>query len=457
MSPAGPLTVTSILSGGGGGPNHNVTTTSTVVNTSLAEDGTTTNVTTTTVRSASTKPVPRTQDNEPIRLSKFSGGYIPNPQTPCKIDTLDWPAPPYPAAVPELRARSRSSSNRRAPSTITSVRGEIAEEDPAADSDADSDDAVNEQELDNEVKQTLLSSNDDSAYQQYLISNRIVSAGGASSVSSSMARAKAQRPNSKFRYRNNLFDNDYNDYLLRYKSKKEFNNLLSKTAGKRYHSGGESEENEAAIANEDEIEKEGEEEEADEFSSPAVKHLEGKIKREIEEISKIEKESSMAAAMLQELKGQERLLSRKLKLDPWKASRAPSANIELPVKTRYESPVNASPSRISAGRSYTLSGTISGHTLLSGPSSTFLSSEGGDGGRGMGSSSNTVVASPTNISLVSPGAAVSGGNRAATLPNNQNAAAASSSSSYLNKNYINSSSRVISNTTPTPKSGNLEV
>lgn len=89
-------------------------------------------------------------NEEPIRLSKFSGGYEvvifivkfykeninyltfccccvfllkPDPQTPRKIESLDWPAPPYPAAVPELRARSRSSSNRHGHSTVHSVDG----------------------------------------------------------------------------------------------------------------------------------------------------------------------------------------------------------------------------------------------------------------------------------------------------------------------------------------------
>lgn len=35
------------------------------------------------------------------------------------------------------------------------------------------------------------------------------------------------------------------------------------------------------------------------------------------------------------------LLARKLKVDPWKASRTPNAKAEPSVRTRYESPVNA--------------------------------------------------------------------------------------------------------------------
>jgi hypothetical protein len=211
-----------------------------------------------------------------------------------KIDTLDWPAPLYPAALPELRARSRSSSNRRAPSTnvVVDASDQIVN---SYDSDSSDDEQA---DLDNEVKLTLQnqSDNNEAAFQQYLISHRVISAGGANR-SSSLARVKSTRPNSKLKYQNNLFDNDYNDYLLRYKSDKEFKKLLEKTSGanKRYHSGGESEDNEIANSIENE-------ENSDELCSPAVKHLESKIKRDIQEISKIEKESSMAAALLQELK-----------------------------------------------------------------------------------------------------------------------------------------------------------
>jgi hypothetical protein len=296
--------------------------------------------TTTTVRSISTKPILLTTttdiDIEPIRLSKFSGGYEPNPEQPRKIDTLDWPAPPYPAAVPELRARSRSSSNRHAPSTIHSVRGGDTSNNAGAGSegqDPENEESSDEDELeDQEVKDTLMNNQMDDAqqYQEYL---RLRGA-TTSSVSSSLARAKASRPNSRLRYQNNLFDNDYNDYLLRYKSDKEFRKILN--SNKRSHSG--ESENEKENKN-DEVEEVNDED--DDEKSPKDKELEIKIKKDIEEISKIEKESSMAAAVLQELKAQEKMLSRKLKIDPWKASRAPSARVEPHVKTRYESPVNA--------------------------------------------------------------------------------------------------------------------
>ncbi len=67
-------------------------------------------------------PVVRDLDTEePIRLAKFPGAHQPDPDEEPRIESLDWPSPPYPAAVPELR--SRSSSNRRAPSTVNSVHG----------------------------------------------------------------------------------------------------------------------------------------------------------------------------------------------------------------------------------------------------------------------------------------------------------------------------------------------
>lgn len=68
-----------------------------------------------------------------------------------------------------------------------------------------------------------------------------------------------------------------------------------------------------------------------------------KIKRELEEISKIKNESGIGQVIYKEL--------GKLKakphvpLDPWKASRAPSAKFEPRYRTRYQSPMFASPSR----------------------------------------------------------------------------------------------------------------
>ncbi|KAL7673668.1 hypothetical protein ACOME3_008521 [Neoechinorhynchus agilis] len=40
---------------------------------------------------------------EPRKLARFSGGYEPNPCNPTRMETLAWPSPLLPAAVPELR------------------------------------------------------------------------------------------------------------------------------------------------------------------------------------------------------------------------------------------------------------------------------------------------------------------------------------------------------------------
>ena len=42
-------------------------------------------------------------DNDPLVLSRYSGGFIPDPDAPKKIESLDWPAPIALQAVPELR------------------------------------------------------------------------------------------------------------------------------------------------------------------------------------------------------------------------------------------------------------------------------------------------------------------------------------------------------------------
>ncbi|RUS91931.1 hypothetical protein EGW08_000333, partial [Elysia chlorotica] len=68
-----------------------------------------------------------------------------------------------------------------------------------------------------------------------------------------------------------------------------------------------------------------------------------RIKRELEEISKIKNESGIGSVIYKEL---DRLKARPLApLDPWKASRAPSAKFEPRYRTRYQSPMFASPSR----------------------------------------------------------------------------------------------------------------
>ena len=169
--------------------NNNTNTTITTATTGKDQANlTTTTTTTTTTHTTNVIPVQRNSDNEePIRLSKFSGGYAPDPQTPHKIEGLDWPAPPYPAAVPELRARSRSSSNRRAPSTVNSVCGGIEEQQEDANESGDS---SNDDDNDEEVKRVLIDG---------VETQLTVSGGSRSASSSALARVKASRPNSKLR------------------------------------------------------------------------------------------------------------------------------------------------------------------------------------------------------------------------------------------------------------------
>ena len=62
-------------------------------------------------------------------------------------------------------------------------------------------------------------------------------------------------------------------------------------------------------------------------------------------MSKIKDSSGMAHALLEDLRIQEKIISKQLPLDPWKASRSPSAAIEPPIRCRFDSPKFASPSR----------------------------------------------------------------------------------------------------------------
>lgn len=68
------------------------------------------------------------------------------------------------------------------------------------------------------------------------------------------------------------------------------------------------------------------------------------LKREEEELSKIS--SGIGKVFLKEVKEREKNRAWKLaNMDPRNASRAPSAKREIPLRLRYDNPVNASPSR----------------------------------------------------------------------------------------------------------------
>jgi hypothetical protein len=153
-------------------------------------------------------------EKEAIVLSRYSGGFVPDPAAPKKIESLDWPAPIAMQAVPELMKIHRSRSESR------SNHSEIIEN--------------NDQEIPNETIPV-----------------------------------------------------DNNDELR----------------------------------HDDQLEK------------------------DITEMSKLKDSSGMAHALLEDLRIQEKIISKQLPLDPWKASRSPSAAIEPPQRCRFDSPKFASPSR----------------------------------------------------------------------------------------------------------------
>jgi hypothetical protein len=69
------------------------------------------------------------------------------------------------------------------------------------------------------------------------------------------------------------------------------------------------------------------------------------LEKDINMMSKLKDSSGMAHALLEDLRTQEKFISRQLPLDPWKASRSPSAAVEPPQRCRFDSPKFASPSR----------------------------------------------------------------------------------------------------------------
>ena len=81
-----------------------------------------------------------------------------------------------------------------------------------------------------------------------------------------------------------------------------------------------------------------------EDESQELRH-DDKLDKDINEMSKIKNTSGMAHALLEDLRIQEKIISKQLPLDPWKASRSPSAAIEPPQRCRFDSPKFASPSR----------------------------------------------------------------------------------------------------------------
>jgi hypothetical protein len=223
------------------------------------------------------------ENEEPIRLSKFSGGYQPDPAQPAKIESLDWPSPPYPPAVPELRSRSRSSSHRK---LNTSSRTATA---------ADQIDS--------------------------------------SMIANGQLDDEDDHIPTKIHYTHKVYDDNYQDYTIRFRSR-----TTQPSSSRNSQQNQQSTSLPVSAAHQtvgvcDH-----------EIDLDSLMQKNPKLKRDLEEMTKLENKSGMAKMFNIELKAQERLIQRAL--DPWKASRTPSASIEPHQKTRYETPYNASPSRV---------------------------------------------------------------------------------------------------------------
>jgi hypothetical protein len=191
-----------------------------------------------------------TIEEEPIVLSRYSGGFIPDPSAPKKIESLDWPAPMAIQAVPELMKshRSRSESHTESRSNRSHHHSQTT---PGTHTLSPS----------SPIPQLSPTSND----QQQTTDDITITSGN--------------------------FDND------------------------------------------DEDTTDGE-----------IRH-DMQLEKDINIMSKLKDTSGMAHALLEDLRVQEKLISRQLPLDPWKASRSPSAAVEPPRPCRFDSPKFASPSR----------------------------------------------------------------------------------------------------------------
>lgn len=171
----------------------------------------------------------------------------------------------------------------------------------------------------------------------------------ASSIASSSKRPSAalksssSRATPKYQYRHHFFDNDYDDYLLQYRPRSEWRKQLE-----RYKVNTTSSTTTATATGVEDVNNNNttakatsEVEIVDEDVEPAEKLAQEKLKKEMDEIAKLENESSMAADLIKEIKAEQKMAHHKLKIDPWKASRSPNAKNEPPVRTRFDSPVNA--------------------------------------------------------------------------------------------------------------------
>jgi hypothetical protein len=196
-----------------------------------------------------------TIEEEPIVLSRYSGGFIPDPAAPKKIESLDWPAPIAIQAVPELMKSHRSRSESRAESRSNRSHHH---------------------------SQTTPGTHTLSPCSPSLPPN----------VSPASIEQDQQHTTDDITITSGNFNDD-----------------------------------------DDEDTTDGE-----------IRH-DVQLEKDINMMSKLKDTSGMAHALLEDLRIQEKLISRQLPLDPWKASRSPSAAVEPPQRCRFDSPKFASPSR----------------------------------------------------------------------------------------------------------------
>ena len=193
-------------------------------------------------------------------MSKFAGGYEPDPNQPKSIETLEWLSHDYINKSSDIH----SSQN---------------------------------------------------IYQQ---------ASNVSNFSSIQTRSRSVDTNEKTKYHNSIFDDDFNDFVLKFRRESMRKNYRNNSSDTR---------NESEVDNSNS--------ELNEITNLKALKLKEKIKSEIDEMSKYENKSSMVAELLPEIKNYEKELCNKIQLDPWKASRSRNANVEPLVKPRYRCPINA--------------------------------------------------------------------------------------------------------------------
>lgn len=192
-------------------------------------------------------------EDEPILLSRYSGGFVPDPMAPKKIEGLDWPAPIAIQAVPELMKSHRSRSESRTESR---------------------------------------------SHRSHHHSQTTPTSHTISSPSSPPLEISPSIPNNP--------------------DQTHTTDDITITSG-----------------NFDD----------DEDDTDAEIRHDVQLEKDIDVMAKIKDSSGMAHALLEDLRIKEKIISKQLPLDPWKASRSPSAAIEPPRRCRFESPKFASPSR----------------------------------------------------------------------------------------------------------------